>query len=53
MTERTTAEVIGAFRKELVANGIGDHLADRITSDAARELFQIDGVSVRKESTNG
>lgn len=44
MTERSTASILATHRKELVAGGISEDLADRMTLIAAQEVADQLGV---------
>lgn len=43
MTERTTAEILGQYRKELLANDIPEDVADYLVRDAANIMLRNSG----------
>ena len=49
MSKMTTAEVLGKYRRELIAEGFKGHEVESIVQDAAMTLHSNDGIGVKSD----
>lgn len=49
MSEMTTAQVLGKYRRELIAEGFEPDVAECIASRAAFELIRTEGIGVKSD----
>ena len=47
MSSKTTAQILGRFRKELIEESVPAELADKLVLDAGHAIVENDGLGVK------